>query len=71
MVTKEAGWNMFGSSSLVIRSVFEGGEGCDSGGMEARSIDIGDCALFADSVEGEEEGEDERGGESVVLDCAG
>lgn len=59
---------MFGSSSFVIKSVLEGGEGWESGGIEARSNDKDDCARLAERQEGEEE--DERGGDSE-LECAG
>lgn len=61
---------MFGSSNLVIRSVFEGGEGCDSGGIEDRSSDIGECARLAASTDAGDEDEDEVGSESVELKSA-
>ena len=68
MVASEAGWKMFGSSSLVISSVFDGGDGCDSGGIEDKSSDIGECARLVARADGEEE--EDKGGESVELDCA-
>lgn len=68
MVASEAGWKMFGSSSLVISSVFDGGEGCDSGGNEDKSNDIGECALLVARADGEEE--EDKGGDSVEVDCA-
>lgn len=51
-----------------MRSVLEGGEGCESGGIEERSIDKDDCARLTEREDGEEE--DERGGDSE-LDCVG
>lgn len=69
MVASEAGWKIFGSSSFVINSVFEGGEGCDNGGIEDRSRDMGDCARFAERVAGEDEAE--GGGDSVEVESAG
>lgn len=62
IVAREAGWNIFGSLSLVMRSVFEGGAGDVSPGSEVRSIDSGDLDLFFDSPPGDEEGD--PGGEA-------
>lgn len=59
---------MLGSSNLVIRRVFEGGAGCDSGGIEDRSSDMGECARLAARAEGDEA--EDSGGDSVALECA-
>jgi hypothetical protein len=48
--SREGGWNRIRSCRSVIRSVFEGGVGCESGGRLATSIDN----------EGREEGREER-----------
>ena len=69
IVARDAGWNILGSSSLVIRRVLEGGEGWESGGIEDRSIDRADWARFAERPDGEEE--DDRGGDSVEVECEG
>jgi hypothetical protein len=56
------------SSNLVIKRVFEGGEGCDSGGIEDKSSDMGECARLAARAEGDKE--EDNGGDSVALECA-
>lgn len=55
-VAKEAGWNIFGSVSFVMRSVFEGGAGELKPGSEdkSRDSDNGDLDLFFDNDPGED-----------------
>jgi len=53
-VAREAGWKIFGSVSLVMRRVFEGGAGDERAGSEERSKDSGDLDLFLDSDPGED-----------------
>lgn len=57
IVANEAGWNMLTSSRRVMSSVFEGGCGCESGGIVPRSIESGECARLLDSDFGEEDAE--------------
>jgi hypothetical protein len=67
IVAKEAGWKILGSSSRVMSRVFDGGEGCESGGKDVRSRDKGDRDLFLDSPEGEDDAD--MGGESEGRCC--
>ena len=64
MVAREAGWKMWMSSSWVTRSVLEGGEGWDRGGIFCRSIESGEWARCLEKLEGDEEVD--VGGEEVA-----
>lgn len=57
IVAREAGWKIFGSVSLVMRRVFEGGDGDVRPGIEERSIDKGDLERFFDNEPGEDAAE--------------
>ena len=63
IVAIEAAWKILGSSSLVMRRVFDGGAGEESGGNEVRSMERGDREHFFDT-EGEEPAD--CGGELVL-----
>lgn len=54
IVARDAGWKIFGSVSLVMRRVFEGGAGDVNPGIEDKSIDNGDLERFFDSEPGED-----------------
>lgn len=54
IVARDAGWNILGSSSRVIRRVLEGGAGCDRGGRDERSSDRGDRDRLCDNEAGDE-----------------
>lgn len=62
IVASEAGWKIFWSLSLVMRSVFEGGAGEIRPGIEDKSNDKGDLDRFADNEPGEDA--PETGGEA-------
>lgn len=49
ILSRDAGWKRMRSFKSVMRRVFDGGDGCDSGGRLERSIDS----------EGRDEGRDE------------
>ena len=53
IVAIEAAWKILGSSSRVMRRVFDGGAGEERGGNEVRSSESGDRDRFFDTV-GEE-----------------
>lgn len=56
MVAREAAWKILGSSRRVIRRVFDGGAGDESGGRELRSMERGERERFC-NIEGEEPAE--------------
>lgn len=62
IVASEAGWKIFGSVSLVIRRVFEGGAGEIRPGIEERSMDSGERDRLADNEPGDDA--PETGGET-------
>lgn len=48
MSARDGGWKSFISLSLVIRRVFDGGEGCERGGRSVRSSERLDGRFLAD-----------------------
>ena len=66
MVARDAGWNILGLSSRVMRSVFDGGAGDDNGGRDDKSMERGDRDRFLDIEEGDAGGE-----EDCISDCRG
>ena len=54
IVARLAGWKILESSRRVIRRVFEGGAGEESGGMVERSRERGERERFFEIDEGED-----------------